>query len=103
MIYVAYVHAALCTVLFLLYFVRMRNLSFRVHELSFVAQNILSGIVCGYSAYITADTGTMHPLAVLAPLTAAMYLFRSRENYQVAKHTTISGHLDEPIHREFGV
>lgn len=103
MIYVGYLYAAFCAVLFLLYFLRMRNLNFAIHELSFVAQNIVSGIVCGYSSYLIIETGAIHPLAVIAPIMAALYLFRSRDTYGVAKQTTVTGSLDGPIHRDFGV
>ena len=102
MIFIAYLHATVCAVLFLLYFIRMKTLNFSLNELSFVAQNIVSGIICGYSSYLTVETGTIHPLAVLSPIMAALYLFRSRDTYEVAKQTTITGQLDDPIHREFG-
>lgn len=87
MIYLAYAYAALCVVVFGLYFHRMLTLGFRFHEWTFVVQNILSGIVCAYSAYAIVDTGSVHPLAVIAPLTAALYLFRSRDTYVEAKHS----------------
>ncbi len=66
---------------FLLYWRRMVTLRFRAHDWTFVAQNVLSGMLCIYSAYDLWANG-LDVLPVLASMTAALYLVRSRDTYK---------------------
>lgn len=67
----------------LAYLLRMDLLRFKLHEPSFVAQNILSGIACLYSAYSIVESG-WSPLAVIAPAMAGLYWIRSKEAFKSA-------------------
>ena len=76
-----------------LYFGRMKNLNFFEHELSFVAQNIVSGGACVYSAYHLAQYG-LDVGSLFTTLMGALYLLRSRDTYveAITKPADLDGH-----------
>lgn len=80
------------------YLWRVFDLQFTVHPTSFVAQHVLSGAACVYSAY-SLWSGGWGVLEILAPITSFLYLIRSHETYVIEK--TRPAPLDGPIFRLF--
>lgn len=86
-----------CGLIALAYLLRVNWLRWGAQETTFVAQHILSGVACIYSAYSLWVNG-WGVLEVVAPLMAALYLIRSRKSYQVATgHGDLSGPETHPL------
>lgn len=90
--------AFFATAIFGFYWLRMCSLSLQLHDATFVLQNVMSGAVAGYSAYVLWEFGVL-PLPVMASAASALYLVRSRETFQkITKPAEFDSQPIDPSH-----